>query len=77
MNALAREYFAYLVKQHLEVQFQWIDYGPQEVTLTFFDHGKITSQKTMAIWEAREFWTTMITKLAYTRGVKCSTHLTK
>ena len=76
MNALEREYFAYLVKQHLEVQYQWTD-GPQEVTLKFLDNGKLTSQKTMAIFEAREFWHTMITKLGYAKGVKCSTHLIK
>ena len=77
MNVLGKESFAYLVKQHHEVQFQWAVSGPQEVTLTFYTRGKHGEELVMPLLEARAYWHTMITKLGYVKGVKCSTQFTK
>ncbi len=77
MNVFPKEHFAYLVKQHLEVQFQWVDLGPQEVTLTFFTRGLLRDVEVMPTAEARQFWDIMIKRRGYTKGVKCSTHLIK
>ncbi len=77
MRALAKEYFAYLVKQHAEVQFVWTDDPDSVVSLTFYTRGKLVNQRTMNKSEAREFWAVMHTRLGYAKGVKCSTHLIK
>jgi len=77
MTPLGKQHFAYLVKQLNEVHFQWADSGPKEVTLTFYGHGTSGDELVMPILEAREYWNTMITRLGYTKGVKCSTHLVK
>ena len=74
---LAKQYFAYLVKQGVEVQFVWSDDPYEVVSLTFYRNGDIVNQRTMSKEEAREFWKTMKTKRGYAKGVKCSTHLIK
>ena len=77
MTALGKQHFAYLVKQHIEVQFVWTDIADSIVSLSFYTRGELTNQGTMTKSEAREFWTVMKTKRGYARGVKCSTHLIK
>ena len=77
MMVLAKQYFAYLVKQGVEVQFVWSDDPYEVVSLTFYTNGDIVNQRTMLKEEAREFWKTMKTKRGYAKGVKCSTHLIK
>ncbi len=77
MNALAKQHFAYLVKELNEVHFSWASPDPEEVTLTFYGHDTSGNELVMSTSEAREYWNTMITRLGYVKGVKCSTHLIK
>ena len=77
MIVLEKQYFAYLVKQGVEVQFVWSDDPYEIVSLTFYTNGDLVNQRTMSKEEAREFWKTMTTRLGYVKGVKCSTHLGK
>ena len=76
MIVLTKQYFAYLVKQGVEVQFVWSDDPYEVVSLTFYRNGDIVNQRTMSKEEAREFWKTMKTKRGYAKGVECSTQLT-
>ncbi len=77
MTPLGKQHFAYLVKQLNEVHFHWADSSPKEVRLTFYGHGTSGNELVMPILQAREYWNTMITRLGYTKGIECSTHLTK
>jgi len=77
MIVLTKQYFAYLVKQDIEVQFVWSDDPYEVVSLTFYNNDQLINQRTMSKEEAREFWKNMATRLGYARGVKCSTHLIK
>ncbi len=74
MIVLAKEHFAYLVKQYLQVQFVWTDEPDSDVTLTFYLHNRVTMDKSMSRREAREFWSIMLNKRGYAKGLKCSTH---
>ena len=76
MNALAKEYFAYLVNDDREVQFVWTDESDSLVSLSFYHVGRLINVSTKTKSEAREFWTA-IRKRGYRKGVKCSTHLVK
>ncbi len=77
MIVLAKQHFAYLVKQHLKVQFVWTDEPDSIVLLSFYLRGQLTNDSSMSRSEARKFWNTMRTNRGYAKGVKCSTHLGK
>ncbi len=76
MTPFGKQYFAYLVKQDVEVQFVWTD-AEEIVSLSFYTRGELNNESTMSKIEARDFWNTMKLRLGYAKGVKCSTHLIK
>jgi len=73
---LVKEYFAYLVKQHMEIQFVWTDESDSLVSLSYYTRSDLSNTGTMTKSEARDFWT-VLKKRGYAKGVKCSTHLVK